>query len=130
LLPCLVDTTEYQVLTTVFCLRLRFRAQNRVAQQRIDSKHPLGKLIDVRKRIFSHVRVRLVLHCELFDLLCYSRVLQTWDRKLVTIAQYPKFASLQIAKYWPLGVGLGQSGYGMFLLVLQSRRYEVSSLGT
>lgn len=33
------------------------RAQKRVAQQRIDSKLPLGRIIDIRKRVFADVKV-------------------------------------------------------------------------
>lgn len=32
------------------------RAQKRVAQQRIDSKIPLGRIIDIRKKVFSEVK--------------------------------------------------------------------------
>ncbi|KDQ61738.1 hypothetical protein JAAARDRAFT_172133 [Jaapia argillacea MUCL 33604] len=32
------------------------RAQKRIAQQRIDSKMPLGKIIDIRKRVFAEVK--------------------------------------------------------------------------
>ncbi|KAI0050960.1 U4/U6 snRNP-specific spliceosomal protein [Auriscalpium vulgare] len=32
------------------------RAQKRVAQQRIDSKMPLGRIIDIRKRVFADVK--------------------------------------------------------------------------
>ncbi len=35
------------------------RAQKRIAQQRIDSKMPLGRIIDIRKKVFADVKVRL-----------------------------------------------------------------------
>lgn len=34
-----------------------FRAQKRVAQQRIESKIPLQQLNDIRKKVFSEVKV-------------------------------------------------------------------------
>ena len=33
------------------------RAQKRVAQQRIDSKIDLGRIVDIRKKVFSDVKV-------------------------------------------------------------------------
>lgn len=43
----------------VFCVFVTpCRAQQRVAQQRLDSKIPLGRIIDIRKKIFAEVRVR------------------------------------------------------------------------
>ena len=33
------------------------RAQKRVAQQRIDSKIDLGRIVDIRKKVFSEVKV-------------------------------------------------------------------------
>jgi hypothetical protein len=50
---------KHQVLTTFFSVLFGFRAQKRVAQQRIDSRIPLGKLIDLRKKIFANVKVRV-----------------------------------------------------------------------
>jgi U4/U6 small nuclear ribonucleoprotein PRP4 len=40
-----------------FAVLFGFRAQKRVAQQLIDSRIPLGKLIDLRKKIFANVKV-------------------------------------------------------------------------
>lgn len=42
------------MLTSVY----HFRAQLRVAQQREESRLPLGKIIDTRKRVFAEVKVR------------------------------------------------------------------------
>ena len=39
------------------------RAQKRVAQQRIDSKMPLGRIIDIRKKIFAEVKVCTLITC-------------------------------------------------------------------
>ena len=50
---------KHQVLTIFFAVLVGFRAQKRVAQQRIDSRIPLGKLIDLRKKIFANVKVRV-----------------------------------------------------------------------
>lgn len=33
------------------------RAQKRVAQQRLDSKMALGRIVDIRKRVFNEVKV-------------------------------------------------------------------------
>ena len=49
--------TKDQVLTIFLTVFLNFRAQKRIAQQRIDSRIPLGKLIDLRKKIFANVKV-------------------------------------------------------------------------
>lgn len=47
-----------------YCIPLLFvfpcRAQKRIAQQRIDSKMPLGRIIDIRKKVFAEVKVCLV----------------------------------------------------------------------
>lgn len=34
------------------------RAQKRLAQQRIDSKMDLGRVVDIRKKVFNEVKVR------------------------------------------------------------------------
>ena len=62
-----------------------FRAQKRVAQQRIDSRIPLGKLIDLRKKIYANVKVR-VLSSFLFGIPTdgVTRASRTWVHKLVT----------------------------------------------
>jgi hypothetical protein len=39
------------------------RAQKRVAQQRIDSKIDLGRIVDIRKKVFSEVKVRFFSPC-------------------------------------------------------------------
>ena len=46
----------YYTLLPLVCLG---RAQKRIAQQRIDSKMELGRIVDVRKKIFTEVKVRL-----------------------------------------------------------------------
>ena len=50
---------KHQVLTVFFAVLFDSRAQKRVAQQRIDSRIALGKLIDLRKKLFSNVKVRV-----------------------------------------------------------------------
>lgn len=35
------------------------RAQKRIAQQRIDSRMDLGRIVDIRKKVFTEVKVRL-----------------------------------------------------------------------
>jgi hypothetical protein len=54
-----------KVLTTLLLPSLFGRAQQRVAQQRIDSKLDLGRIVDIRKKVFSEVKVS-----SLFSLLC------------------------------------------------------------
>jgi len=39
-------------------VRLPYRAQERVAQQKLDSRLPLSRIIDIRKRVFADVKVR------------------------------------------------------------------------
>lgn len=34
-----------------------YRAQKRIAQQRIDSKLDLGRIVDIRKKAFAEVKV-------------------------------------------------------------------------
>ena len=41
----------------VFCIS--FRAQKRIAQQRLESKVPLQQLNDIRKRVFNEVKVSM-----------------------------------------------------------------------
>lgn len=48
---------KHQVLTIFLTVIFGFRAQKRIAQQRIDSRIPLGKLIDLRKKIYANVKV-------------------------------------------------------------------------
>lgn len=51
-----------EALTGTYCVPIVFlyiyRAQARVAQQRIDSKMPLGRIIDIRKKVFAEVKVQ------------------------------------------------------------------------
>lgn len=57
----LVGPSPSQVLTAFLPLPSSivcpFRAQIRVAQQRIDSKLPLKRIIDMRKKVFAEVKV-------------------------------------------------------------------------
>lgn len=41
-----------------FVLFFLGRAQKRIAQQRIDSKMDLGRIVDIRKKVFAEVKVR------------------------------------------------------------------------
>jgi len=43
----------YSVLRLFFS----FRAQKRVAQQRLDSRLDLGRIVDIRKKVFAEVKV-------------------------------------------------------------------------
>ena len=58
----LVGPSPSQVLTTSLPLHPRpSRAQKRIAQQRLDSRMPLKRIIDIRKKVFAEVKVRLSL---------------------------------------------------------------------
>lgn len=46
-----------KVLTMPLFFRLCCRAQKRIAQQRIDSKLDLGRVVDIRKKAFAEVKV-------------------------------------------------------------------------
>lgn len=35
------------------------RAQKRIAHQRLDSKMELGRIVDIRKKVFNEVKVRI-----------------------------------------------------------------------
>lgn len=53
----LLDTDK--VLTGLLSLAYApCRAQKRLAQQRIDSKMDLGRVVDIRKKVFNEVKVR------------------------------------------------------------------------
>ena len=54
-----VGVIRNQVLTIFPAVLFDSRAQKRIAQQRIDSRIPLGKLIDLRKKIYANVKVRV-----------------------------------------------------------------------
>jgi len=90
------------------------RAQKRIAQQRIDSKMDLGQIVDIRKKIFSEVKV-----CPLYipsfvglvDIASRNSLISA--HKLETIDQYPKYDSHLIMKFLQLAVGLEQSNCGM-----------------
>lgn len=98
--------TKHQVLTIFLTVLLDFRAQKRIAQQRIDSRIPLGKLIDLRKKIFANVKVRDFALFYIGTLTNdVTRASRTWARKLVTSVQYLKFDSPPIAKFSRLEVG-------------------------
>jgi len=47
-----------KVLTTLLLISFG-RAQNRIAKQRIDSRMELGRVVDIRKKVFSEVKVRV-----------------------------------------------------------------------
>lgn len=103
-----VGVIEHQVLTILLAVSFDFRAQQRVAQQRIDSRIPLGKLIDLRKKIFANVKVCIssLLRKEI-TVNDVTRASQTWVHRSVTNAQSRKSGSPPIAKYLPLVVGQG-----------------------
>ena len=69
-----VGVIKHQVLTIFLAVLFDFRAQKRIAQQRIDSRIPLGKLIDLRKKIYADVKVRVSsLPCaSVFDGWCFQ----------------------------------------------------------
>ena len=46
-----------KVLTMPLFFRFCCRAQKRIAQQRIDSKLDLGRVVDIRKKAFAEVKV-------------------------------------------------------------------------
>ena len=102
------------------------RAQKRVAQQRIDSKMPLGRIIDIRKKIFAEVKVcTFITLLSILSLFCALRNIAILVRKSAMSAQYLKCASLPIAKSSLPVAGQEQSNSGMYLLVLQYVPYEV-----
>jgi U4/U6 small nuclear ribonucleoprotein PRP4 len=57
-------------LPSSLLVRLPYRAQKRVAQQKVDSKLPLSRIIDIRKRVFADVKV-----CQVCYLPCYHSLI-------------------------------------------------------
>jgi hypothetical protein len=93
------------------------RAKKRVARQLLDSKMPLGRIIDIRKKVFADVKVsfislrlRRVNDCAFF-----GRKLPTLVLKLEMSGLYHKCDSRQIVKFLLLAVGREQSSFGMYL---------------
>lgn len=82
------------------------RAQKRIAQQRIDSKLDLGRVVDIRKKSFADVKVCLLSHT-MFSILTFTlrRNSPTLVRKSVMSDQYHKYDSHRIIKCLPLAVG-------------------------
>ena len=96
------------MLTTLLLLSLLGRAQQRVAQQRIDSKMDLGRIVDIRKKVFSEVKVSSLLPLLYEDVSdTTSRNLQTSDHKLAMNDPYPKCVLHLTIKLWRLVAGLG-----------------------
>ena len=103
-----------------------YRAQKRVAQQRIESKMPLRQLIDIRKKIFAEVKVSFVQNVfyPQRDLIPNS-ALQTWDPKSVMNDPFPWFGFRQIARCLQRAVGREASSFGTFPCVLLYGHFEV-----
>lgn len=86
---------------------------------------PLGRILDIRKKVFAEVKVRA------FPLLWSAmpklRVSdsRTWVRKLAMNGQYLKFGLRLIARHWPHRAGRVPSSFGMYQLAHVSERFEV-----
>jgi hypothetical protein len=74
------SVTQGKVLTTLFCVFSFGRAQKRVAQQRIDSKMDLGRVVDIRKNVFAQVKVGGVAFLSPFQSLYHllTEIHQSW----------------------------------------------------
>lgn len=101
------------------------RAQKRIAQQRLDSTMDLGRIVDIRKKVFSEVKVSRHLDSQSKEpsFIERNRNSPTLAHKSATKDQSRKFGSLQIIKFLRLVVGRGRSSYGTYLLAPQSVRY-------
>ncbi|PCH44325.1 U4/U6 snRNP-specific spliceosomal protein [Wolfiporia cocos MD-104 SS10] len=64
------------------------RAQKRVAQQRIDSKIPLGRIIDIRKKIFAEVKRFAELGSQIGDERPISQVRFSPDSKILATGSW------------------------------------------
>lgn len=108
-------------------VRLSYRAQKRVAQQKLDSKLPLSRIIDIRKRVYADVKVHQVSLPTLHLLIGSSqRHFQTLVHKLEMSAQSLLYDSPRMVKLWPRVVGLAPSNYGTSRPVHPSVLLEVS----
>lgn len=103
------------------------RAQKRTAQQRIDSKMDLGRVVDIRKKVFTEVKVRPFIFYLLrpHQVLAPCRNSPTLVHKSVMSGQYLKYGLHQIMKFSPLEAGQEQLNCGTFLLVHQYVHCEV-----
>lgn len=52
-----IRTHAEKVLTVASGLIFRNRAQKRIMQQRLDSRMELGRIVDIRKKVFNEVKV-------------------------------------------------------------------------
>lgn len=63
----------------LFCFfRFFGRAQKRVAQQQLESKIDLGRIIDIRKKVFAEVKVCSLLPMLFQDSYPCSEIRQSW----------------------------------------------------
>jgi hypothetical protein len=101
------------------------RAQKRIAQQRLDSAMDLGRIVDIRKKVFSEVKVSCHLYSQGKEqsFMARNRSSPTLAHKSATKGQSHKFGSLQIIRFLRLVVGRGQSSYGTYLLAPPCVRY-------
>lgn len=114
------------------------RAQKRVTQQRIDSKMEMGRIVDIRKRVFDEVKVcPFVPYFSRVTLkLASNRNTVILALKLATTVQFRKFASLRTRRYLLPVVGQEQFVCGMYRLAPRYVHFEgmlivsVASLGT
>lgn len=93
------------------------RAKKRVARQLLDSKMPLGRIIDIRKKVFADVKVSFISLSlrRVNDGVFVGRKLSTLVLKLEMSDPYHKYDSRQIIKFWLPAVGREQSSFGMYL---------------
>jgi hypothetical protein len=84
-----------------------YRAQKRVAQQRIDSRMPLGRIIDIRKKVFAEVKVCHYFAPVFFSLIRYCRNIVILGHKSATSGPYRKFDLLQTVTFLLPEVGQG-----------------------
>ena len=84
------------------------RAQKRVAQQRIDSKIDLGRIVDIRKKVFSDVKVcPFFFSCPIsFRLTATNRKLPILAPKLAMNVLYHRYDLHPTMIYWRQAVGL------------------------
>ena len=77
---------------------------------------PLGRIIDIRKKVFAEVKVRL--HSLQLHVLSHNTLARTLPisvLKLVTNDRSLKYVSHQTVKSWLQAAGLEMSNYGMCL---------------
>lgn len=95
------------LLHSLPCFLFPCRAQKRVAQQRIDSKMPLGRIIDIRKKVFAEVKVSYSICKYLRPLTLFiivePRKFGFANRRRTTSVISPVFPQQQVSAHRELG---------------------------